>query len=617
MVLLLLLACSREPVIAEADLRAWTTALADDAMRGRGALENERAADWLEDRLRAFGYGPLPGQPGLSIPFSLWREGFVAEGTDLRIGDRVFAGGTDLRPFSFSDAGVVEADVVFAGYGITSPEDGWDDYAGLDVAGRLVLVLRHAPHEDEGRFDRRHSFFGTKAKNAAAHGARGMLLVTDPLLHDDPDDLRMGAVLGLEEPAPEEAEQAPPFVAAHISEEAASALVADLPMVQRRVNAGTRPADLGLPPVQATLRVAAARAEERAGRNVVGFLPGRARPDEWVVLGAHYDHLGAFTGEGDTIFNGADDNASGVAGVLAVAKALAADPPERSVAVAFFDAEEHGLLGSRALVGELPTDDLVFMLNLDMIGRNPDRPVELVGMDHLSGLDLAPATEGLEVHVSDYRSNSDHDPFVQAAVPALHVHTGDHDDYHQRSDHADLLDFPRMARITHMSLGLARQVASGVAPRHVRPMAWLGARAEEDARGRLVLTEVAGLAAVAGAVVGDVLVAIPERGEPGEVVSLALERGVLEVRMPVPGWLGIRFGAAERGVGIGEVVPGSPAAEAGLRAGDVVRTLDGEPVDRRSLLAALRERGPGTTVQLGLLRESAPLDTTVTLGEPP
>ena len=274
---------------------------------------------------------------------------------------------------------------MFAGYGITAPELAWDDYDGLDVAGKLVLRPAPRPHEnaESGPWSEPgdHGLFLSKARNAQKHGAAGMLLVTDPVHHDGPEDFRSGSLRrDLPEEAPQQAEAEPdesePFLAAHVSRGTAEALVGErsLRELQEALDRGD---DVnGALDVEVSLEVASRDPVEVQAHNVVAFLEG-ADPelrDEWIVVGGHYDHIGAFEAEGgDTVYNGADDNASGTSGVLALARALATQPtpPARSVVFVGFSGEEKGLLGSRAIVEEgiIDPERVVYMLNLDMIGR--------------------------------------------------------------------------------------------------------------------------------------------------------------------------------------------------------------------------------------------------------
>ena len=328
-----------EAGIRSGEMRRHVGFLASDALGGRdtGEAGVARAEEYVAREFERYGLRPIPGRENFFLDLTLYRAAFDRERTSLSVtlgGESVAVrAGVDFRPFPFSDDGTTEAEIVFAGYGITAPELDYDDYAGLDVEGKLVLLLRHEPGETdpESPFDgirsSDHALFATKAGNAREHGAIGMLLVTDPLHHDGDDDLRLGGTLSLEpregedEGAEEdEAEaEAPPFIAVQISRELADRVASrggkTLKQLQRALERGTRPAGLSeFDGGQATLEVRRVEGSEPlAARNVAGFLPG-ADPglrDEWIIVGGHHDHIGSFSGRGDTVFNGADDNASG------------------------------------------------------------------------------------------------------------------------------------------------------------------------------------------------------------------------------------------------------------------------------------------------------------------
>ncbi len=462
----------RENIRAE-DLRRNVRSLAADSLLGRETGEPgvRKAERFIAKEFKKTGLSRLPGHDDYFIDFTLYRQGYEPGGTGLtlQLGERVKKSriGTSFRPFPFSDEGTVEAPLVFVGYGITAPEHDHDDYGGVDVEGKIVLMLRHEPRENdpdssfEGTNSTRHALFSTKAANAREHGAAGMLLVTDLLHHDSHEDLRVGGALrlNLPEPSSESAEpdESEPFVAIHISQDLASSIVSSaghsLAQMQRAVDDGSSPAEFPLPDVVAKMGVLRSQnSEEVAARNVAAFLEGRDPDlkDEWIVIGGHHDHIGGFQGQGDTVFNGADDNASGTSGVLALAQAFAdrAERPRRSIAFVTFSGEEKGLLGSQALVTreQVPIDRVVFMLNLDMIGRNPERDVELYGDGFVKGLrDVVESANRdqdlpLEFGGAAYAGNSDHDPFYEKDIPFMFFFTGVHEDYHQLGDHPDKLD---------------------------------------------------------------------------------------------------------------------------------------------------------------------------------
>ena len=678
--------------ITQSDLLTHAGELASDAYRGRETLTPgaDAAAAYLATRFAALGLEPLPGHEGHEVPYTLTRSGFLADGTSLSRGEETFGSGIDFAPFAFSDPGVASGDLVFAGYGITSEEPAWDDYAGLDVEGKFVLVLRHTPREEDDAAPltgSAHAFFRAKAVNAQKHGALGMLLLTDPLHHDDSDDLRLPVRLRIPpseappeatEPAKEAPEAEPPaappeeraFLALRVSQATAGRLVDGgldaIRAAQEAVEAGTTAADVGLA-TRGPVSVAVAADPEPVEvhpTNVVGVLPGAdpGRRDELVVVGAHFDHLGGFDGEGDTVFNGADDNASGTAGLLELAEAFAHGPrPARTVVFAGFSGEEKGLLGSEAMLREetLPAADVVFMLNLDMIGRNGDRPVRVTGDGYGTGLSelVTAANErvGLELAYggTEYSGNSDHHPFFVRDVPVMFFFSGLHDDYHQLSDHVAKLDVLRMQQIVQLGHGVLARIASGeVTPRFIHHVLWLGAEVRitgdgDAARAVVFSVDADSRAAKAGLAAGDVVtgfdgapletaraVGSAFRGiEPGATTEMAVLRGdealTIAVQRAKRGYLGVfPAGVAEdvrsahgladdEGVRLARVVADGPAAKAGLQVEDILIRIAGVPVGRRTLGRHLARIGAGETVDVVVIRDGERVTLKLTLGERP
>lgn len=693
--------------------------LASDHLAGRGIGEPGivLAEEYIAAAFAEAGLEPLPGRVDYFLPFSLYTRGFDADSTTLRISSGPFSvagrAGETIRPFDFSDAGAVRGPLVFAGYGITAPEHGYDDYAALDVEGSVVLVLRHEPREldPESPFDgdvhSPHAFFARKAENALRHGAVGMLVVNDPLHHEGPTDLRPQDPLYLDEAEAAFATQAlsselpaerkAPFLAMQIDGALVDSLLRrsgiDLVEVQSRIDAALEPVAVDSGEVTVEMRV---DREERVrvieARNVVGILPGSdsTRADEWIVVGAHHDHLGAFGLNGadgagaygargamsgqtvDTIFNGADDNASGTAAVLALARAFAKSPvrPARSIVFTTFSAEERGLLGSYAMVGQnqIDTDRVVFLLNLDMIGRNSDRPVTLTGDGFSRGLEeiLHAANAGLDVPLALGKTamtgNTDHVAFAERDIPFLSFFTGTHRDYHELSDHANRLDFARMERITRLAHGVVRRVAE----RENRlpflvDLPWLGATVEtaSNEAGRTVATirEVEAESPADRALLrpGDVVTAIgaapvgdpPRVGarfeeiQPGTSTTVTVHRFaseedtpsgsagvdlVLEIERAHPGFLGVSPGRVPddlrrslglldgEGIFVRRVAPGGPADKAGLEDGDVILTIAGRPVSPENLRGRLAQIGAKERVEMQFVRSGERRSVTLTLG---
>ena len=350
--------------------------------RGTGTPELDKAAEFIAGRFRSFGLQPPPGQSYLQ-PFPVTTNAKL--GKDNRFAYHEEGRRTalepkqDFIPLNFSARGKLAGQVVFAGYGITAPEYGYDDYAGIDVKDKIVLILRHEPQEyDEksvfsGRIYTEHAQFFSKAANARMHGARGVILIADRANHRGDDD-PLEAFSSLVGPA----DAGIPFVhvKAAVADRWFAAAGKKLDELQEAIDRDLEPRSFAFP---ATLRIEAHMDLERAVRrvhNVAAYLPGET--DEHIVIGAHYDHLGL--GEqfsmapslAGTVHPGADDNASGAAGVIELARWFATQPkPKRGILFLAFAGEESGLLGSSYYVNNpaLPVDKAIAMLNMDMIGR--------------------------------------------------------------------------------------------------------------------------------------------------------------------------------------------------------------------------------------------------------
>jgi len=553
--------------------------LAADALEGRfsGSSGARVAARFVADRFAALGLEPR-GTDGFLQPFSFIAGVRPGEGNRLAFthpeGERVARLEEDFRPLAFSSSGTAAGEVVFAGYGIAAAELGYDDYAGLDVTGKVVLVLRYSPDGDDpdSRFQP-YMALRRKAADARQRGAAAVLIATGPVTTGDRAPVKISFDASF-------ADSGLPVVS--LSTPVAESLFAGqgftLAELQRRIDEREEPASR---PLGVTASLATDVVQERATtENVLALLPGRdpARRDDVVVVGAHYDHLG-YGGEGSgaldaslrAIHNGADDNASGVAGMLEIARRLAADPPARSILFAAFSGEEEGLLGSQHLVADPPVarERLTAMVNLDMVGRPKDGraltlggygtaaewPAVVAAANAAGALDIATSQGGFGA--------SDHSSFYSRDIPVLFLFTGAHEDYHRPSDDAGRLDYVGFARVVAFAADLAR----GIAELPQRPTFQKVAEEQGARRGYKVRTGV-----------------IPEFGYEG------------------PGFK------------ISGVAGGSPAETAGLAAGDVV-TRFGEREIRNiyDYMYALGDHQPGETVVLLVRRGDTTLELTVTL----
>jgi hypothetical protein len=555
--------------------------LAGDEWKGRraGTEEADRAAEWIAASFEGAGLRPGGEAGSFFQPFT-FIDG-VTLGADNRLETRAgdasssWKAGVEFRPLAFSSPGAAAGDVVFAGYGIAAPDLGYDDYQGVDAKGRIVLVLRYGPDGNDPQ-SRWAAFTALRFKAATARdkGAAALLVVTGPRTREAADELvplRADASLvdaGL-----------PAF---SITRAAAASLGADLDALQKAVDEG-KPAPVALPKARAELR-ADVSPRRASTRNVVGLLPGRDPAAGTVVVGAHYDHLGlGMSGSLDPapegkIHHGADDNASGVAGLVELARRLAARTPrlDRDVLFVAFAAEEEGTLGSSHFV-KAPTAraPLTAMLNMDMIGRLREDTLQVHGVGSSPAFAplLEQAGKGAGLTLKQREGGygpSDHSPFYAAGTPVLFFFTGAHADYHKPSDTWDKIEAAGIGRVVDV-----------------------------------VESVVAGLSEASRAVA---FTRVPADKEMPQGASAS---GGLKV------WVGgiPDYSEEAAGVKLSGVTPGSPAEKAGLQAGDViVRFGEKEIRNIYDYTYALQARKPGERVGVTVKRGAAELALEVVLG---
>jgi hypothetical protein len=486
----------------------------------------------------------------------------------------------DYVPFSFSTSGQASGAVVFAGYGATADEFHYDDYDGLDAKDKIVVVLRYEPSgftEKSGNHGlTEHSQLVTKAINARNHGARA-LVVLNGKLGDGEEDLltRFGSVSGPENVGIIVA-QAKNTVAEYWFR-AAGKTVKE---VQGQINSSSKPASFVFPETVRLWLHIDIETTRAAVNNVLAWLPGQT--DEYVIVGAHYDHLGR--GNFDSlapsqigqIHPGADDNASGTAGVLELARLLAPQRGQlkRSVLFVDFAGEELGLLGSAAWVKD-PTRPLakaVAMINMDMIGRIKDDKVYIGGVGTGSTFKTVleqaqkEAPFKIEYSAGGY-SSSDHTSFVAKKIPVLFFFSGLHSDYHKPSDTWDKINAPSAARLLDMVGNVTAQLAN--AP---------------NAPAFQVVAEDKPTSGGGGGGYGPYFGSIPD------------------------------FGQTENGVKFSDVKPNSPAAKAGFKAGDVLIQFGDKPIKNLyDFTDALRRSKVGDVVDVKVLRDGRPVTASVKL----
>ena len=563
--------------------------LASDELEGRlaGSPGAEKAAQYIAEQFTRRNLLPLGDGASYFQEFSFVAGVRLGSGNALEVswgnggssspsgGGKGLEPGVDFTPVSFSMGGLFEGAAQFVGYGISAPSLQYDDYRKADVKGKFVFVLRYGPEGDDphGQFGRYHAL-RFKAKTARDQGARGIVFV------DDSEDFSKSSLSKLR-------------FDRSFADSGIAALAISRPSA-RQILAG---AGLSLEPLEGAARSRKGSAvdmpgvrlkfrsdlvkETRLARNVVGFLKGAGDlGEEVLVIGAHFDHLGL--GElsslaakpGNEVHNGADDNASGTAGLLELAGALASrkDQRRRSVLFLAFSGEEQGLLGSRHYVNHpvVPLQKTVAMINMDMIGRMQGQRLIIGGTGSSPGwrdlLTQLNKDADLEIKFREGGFGpSDHSSFYGRDIPVLFFFTGVHGDYHKPSDDYDKIEPALTARVVEFIFQTARSICG----MDQRP----------------AFQQTAG--------------APPETGRTGFRVTLGI----------IPD-----YGEEVEGVRLTGVREGSPAAKCGLRSGDLMVGWSGKKITNiYDLTYLLQEHRPGDRVKISVVRDGEELGFTATL----
>jgi Tol biopolymer transport system component len=588
------------PEIAASDLRTEVGYLASDALEGRlvGSEGSRLAGDYLAARLNEAGLQPF-GENGTFFQTFEFNAGvrlvpgsnrltLSPQGTNAAA-PTAFEADKDFRPLSFSDNAEVSGQVVFAGYGLSVPGkvgEGYDSYEGLDVKDKIVLVLRYVPEGvDQKRRAELNRYAGLryKAMIARSHGAKAMLVVTGPNSPNPGEvaPLTMDSILSGSN-----------IVAAGISGRVADALLAgsgkDLKALQTALDLeNPHAADVRFTIPNLTLDLAT-RVEriKKTDRNVLAVLPpGGSGSAEYIMLGAHYDHLGrgetggfGIKGEENQIHNGADDNASGVAAVLELAAALAKERRERpgdftrGIIFSFWSGEELGLVGSTHFVEKpvTPLAGVAAYLNFDMVGRLRDNKLTLQGIGSSSVwkrlIERRNVAAGFNLVLQDdpYLP-TDTTPFYPKNVPVLAFFTGSHENYHRPSDDTDTLNYEGMERVARFA--------------------------------RLITLD---------------LVKDPQRPD---YVKVERTMGNAGSRDTVRAYLGTipDYATDLAGVKLTGTRGGSPADKAGLKAGDIIIEFAGQKISNiYDYTYALDAVKIGVPVKVVVTRDGGRLEVTIT-----
>lgn len=618
---------------AEIDTRARTASeermrhdiglLASDEFEGRGVTTNgiNKAAGYIAQQFEKAGLKAGGKEGSYFQPFSM-PGGTLAGPAALKLtgpNDQVI----DLKPgaqfnlFGMSHAGDVSGPLVFVGYGITTPE--YDEYKGLDVEGKIVVVLRDTPRADNrftpfaGPAKREHGSFTKKMQLAVKNKAAGILFVNDRDTATEGDDLLHFAFVA-HAPSPAK------LPAAHIRRSVLDTMLKSsrdvaLADVENDIDRDLKPRSASLTGWSARLKADVKR-DGIPVKNVVGILEGKGPlAEETIVLGAHYDHLG-FGGPSSlgalkkqAVHHGADDNGSGTTTLIELARRFGAmkDRQGRRLVFIAFSGEESGLLGSAHYVKNpiIPLDKTVTMVNMDMVGRlrhddtrnwrkvltaltpsaSPATMTPLLGQLALgiSTADLVPGdridvygtgtAKGFDALIEEVNKKhqfrmrkipsgvapSDNTSFVTKQIPVFFFFTGNHPEYHTPKDTAELINVPGMVRVADMVQDLTERLAA------------------QPTKPEYVAVKSPGGTA-----------------RPGNIPRLGIQPG--------------DYSGAEPGVMVGAVSPGGPAEKGGLKAGDLIVMLGGKPIkDIASYMTALGSHKRGTPIEVGVVRDGKTL----------
>jgi aminopeptidase YwaD len=469
--------------------------LASDELQGRraGTPDADRAANYIAEEFRKDGLTPAASS-GFLEPFTFVSGVKLGPSNYLRVkaaGSESNLGlGPDYMPLAFSGSSPARGPVVYAGYGISAPELQYDDYKSIDAGGKIVMIMRGSPDGDNphGRFadytaPGREIEFKTLA--ARQKGAGGIIFISDAATFKEDPLSRLRYDLNFLDAG---------IAAVFVSHDAAGKILAaggvKLPAADDAAKKDT-PVATALSGVEAQIKTDVIKIDSKTS-NVVGVIKGSdpQLASEYVIIGAHYDHLGLGGPESlaqnpyGQIHHGADDNASGTAAVLELGRVLALhrDMLKRSIVLASFSGEEEGLLGSAAYTRNppVPLSSTVAMINMDMIGRLR------LNMLMVSGTATSPAWKPLLEELNkkegqgtgtavgqgdasnrfklalgdDGYGPSDHQSFYVRDIPVLFFFTGSHEDYHKPSDTADKINAEGIEQVAEMVRDVAIRVAN-------------------------------------------------------------------------------------------------------------------------------------------------------------
>ena len=551
--------------------------LASEELKGRypGTPEDQELSEYIAAEFRNAGLD-LYEKSGIQT-FDIVTELELGPGNSFLLDGSELSPGSDFTPFSFSNSGSVKAEVVFAGYGfqIEDEEIGWKDYQGVEPGGKWVMLFRGVPGaQDASSPFVNYSEDRGKALLASDQGAAGVIFVSGTSF--DPKDQ-------LEELKGKQHALSIPVI--HVGRETAGRILessgsASLEQLESTLTESLQPSSFATG-IEVDITVDL-QPKKMVTSNVIASLEGSdpSLKQEYIIIGAHHDHLG-MGGPGtssrapDTVavHYGADDNASGVAGVMEISELLSVAGPARSIIFTTFGAEEMGLVGSKYLSEHSPVDmgAVQAMINLDMIGRlNEDRQLQVGGIGTSPGfrelLDSINSSYGFNLKYSNEGYGpSDHAAFYAKDVPVLFISTGAHPDYHTPGDNASAINLTGAQEV----MLFAAEIATALADQRER-------------------------------------IAFVEAGPKVRGSSKGRRGGITLGLMP-----DVTYDGSE-GMPVMFVTEGKPAAVGGIQKGDFVVSIEGKNVgnvyDYMSRLGQLKE---GMDIVVTVKRDEDLLDLVI------
>ena len=569
LIILFLFSCQGISQVTVKELQEHIKYLASDSLKGRltGSPGDSLAAEYIKNKLFSYGLRPLSGDGWQR--FKVTKRVLPGKDNSLSINGINFNIDKDFTPFAFSSNAGLESEVIFAGYGFNINGDSlkWNDYDGIDVKGKWVMILRGDPEPDNNK-SRFISFSADRDKALVAKdmGAAGVLMVSGPVF--DPQDAF--------EPLNTEGYSVD-IPVLRIKKEVADNILSKsentIVVLEKKLTDTRKPFSFS---TKVSVKGKAEIVRELANtRNVVMLLPGEDQKlkDEYIILGAHFDHLGmGGPGSGsralDTIgiHHGADDNASGVAMMLELAEKFAKTKGshKRTIICLSFSGEEEGLLGSKHFVDDpgINLSNVNAMINMDMVGRlNETNNLEIGGVGTATGLkDLVYAktdTSIIKLTLSNEGYGpSDHSSFYGKNIPVLFYFTGAHMDYHTPTDTWEKINYKGMVEISDLIFSMSKELASS-----------------------------------------DIRLQFKEAGPKAQAVQYGRGKGVTLGIMPD------FAGVVKNGLRADFVTPGKPAALGGMQKGDIITFINGKPVNNiQDYMFRMSQLKHGETISVEVLR---------------